>query len=890
MGADVKITAEFESGSIMAGLNETARSVNTKATEMSKSLSDKIKEGVEKSKESLGEIGKIAGGFLLGGGIMGAIGGIGSAFETLFEKGKEFEELKEKSTIAFQSIGMSAEQAAHSTEILTKQSTALADKFAIDRNAVIQATQAYLSFGGSTDNLAGKQEVIIGLAQRLQAKGMDMASAMNQAAVMMAKAGSPEATMGLQRLGIQIPTTATEAERFAIMSKAAAGGIAGLAEAANSPLGNLKKLQNSIGDIVSEVGGKLVDAIGSAVGWLMKGFTQAWNVLKPVLTGLWTIIKEDVVIQFNILKAIIFEVWTVIKTGYDVISGIVGWFLKLFQSTDKGQQSVGIFKQIWDGLVFGFQNFDKIAAGVVGALDAVMDTISKAGDGIAEFVHGLATMNFSEVKEGFGKVKDAASGIGTAMAEGFNKGWNDAANTPKETEETIAGGFAGEAGEKNQKKPKKDHDKEIDDARKLLKAKFAAEDTEIETAMLNQKATADEIAETMLIQKKNHADEELKFEDDALNKLQEKYDAASGKEKKALQSKLATQQQIKEQAALAAARAEAEIEKAQAKDNEAAKKAAEEKIKKIDEDASKLAERLDKQRTARETQDEKNKLDLMRDGMDKELAIEQSRYQKEYDLAVENGANLELVEQLHQQKMADIRAKADVAAKASYDSLMAGAGSVVNTGLQKIQDNFAKSFHNSNSVVAQAAQAMVGSLAQSFSQAILSGDGFIAKNLAVAGSAIVSAAASVFSFFASIPFVGIPLGIAAVGTVIAEFGNIKKALGFATGGLAMVGEGGQPEVIAPVKDFSHMMEMVASKTVEAIQTGANSRAMQGGSRASSSEMKDLIAAVNKSADKIAAAKADITLHPKDNSTTKISGSDIEIAQQRSWHTTAQVTA
>ena len=127
---------------------------------------------------------------------------------------------------------------------------------------------------------------------------------------------------------------------------------------------------------------------------------------------------------------------------------------------------------------------------------------------------------------------------------------------------------------------------------------------------------------------------------------------------------------------------------------------------------------------------------------------------------------------------------------AAYSAGMAGMKTAADEGLNWIDARFEKSFKNQKTAIAGVADAMAGSLKSAASQALASGASFIAENLAVAGSFLVSAAASVLSSFAAIPFVGVALGAAAVAGLIADWNGIKKTLGFEKGGIGLVGENG----------------------------------------------------------------------------------------------------
>ena len=65
------------------------------------------------------------------------------------------------------------------------------------------------------------------------------------------------------------------------------------------------------------------------------------------------------------------------------------------------------------------------------------------------------------------------------------------------------------------------------------------------------------------------------------------------------------------------------------------------------------------------------------------------------------------------------------------------------------------------------------------------------------------------------PLLGAVIGLAAGAALMEGFSALEHAMGFATGGLAFVGEKG-PEIIGPAKDFSQMATQLVSTTAQAI--------------------------------------------------------------------------
>jgi hypothetical protein len=95
-----------------------------------------------------------------------------------------------------------------------------------------------------------------------------------------------------------------------------------------------------------------------------------------------------------------------------------------------------------------------------------------------------------------------------------------------------------------------------------------------------------------------------------------------------------------------------------------------------------------------------------------------------------------------------------------------------------------------------------------------------ASTLAVAAAnGVAAAAAAVYNAIASLPFpLDLVAGAASAGAVVALIGGLTGAIGFKTGGLGLVGEGGVPEIIGPTKDFSQFATQLVLSTAK--QTAA----------------------------------------------------------------------
>lgn len=213
-------------------------------------------------RQIISQSGIPGGALLAGGGLVAGVGVATVALKKLIDTGIENEKILNNLRAGFTAAGKSGEDLARSVDYASRSAQTLGDKYLIDNNIIEQFTGVYLKFGGSADQIAKKQEVIIGLAERT---GMSF----DDAAKALAKATDPEVALELKRQGIVIGDAATESERLAIVSKAVAGNLQGLADKANSSEGNVKRLALQMDNLMDTLGAFAVAAL-TALSPLLK--------------------------------------------------------------------------------------------------------------------------------------------------------------------------------------------------------------------------------------------------------------------------------------------------------------------------------------------------------------------------------------------------------------------------------------------------------------------------------------------------------------------------------------------------------------------------------------------------------------------------------------------
>lgn len=219
---------------------------------------------------------------------------------------------------------------------------------------------------------------------------------------------------------------------------------------------------------------------------------------------------------------------------------------------------------------------------------------------------------------------------------------------------------------------------------------------------------------------------------------------------------------------------------------------------------------------------QKKKLDLMEDGLAKQLALEEARYQKERDLAEGQADFLALIEQEHSDNVAAIKARDIQQTNTAYKAGMSIVGSTIEQGLGFLDEAWKKSLGNQKTALFQGLSLMTGAIKENMAAMLkeLSSKAiaFIAENLAVAASFIATAIASAFAWMWSInPLLALGAGATLFAGIMFQWKGIKKTLGFnAEGGVTkgpifsplgggqVAGEAG-PEAIIPLHKFPGLM-------------------------------------------------------------------------------------
>lgn len=347
-----------------------------------------------------GHIGEFAlgvfGGNLLTRGIDGLVGSV----ESFFERGEKLVQIDEELELGFRAAGLSVEQTEHQMKSVGEATQKTSDSFNISRSTIKDFTATYLKFGGSVDNIAEKQELIIALAKRAGI-GYD------QAAKMMSKATDPEIEAQLTRIGIKFEKNATEGERFAHLKEKLAGTIEGMKDlAANTPLGAFERLKvvasrafDTLAKAVFLVFGSIAQVVAPVVasisGWI-EGISKPLLSVIPTIRNYILGFAAALTIVGLALKAdaIYTAISTVVKQGYSAVTAFLTSLLPAQAAATEGAAaSQGLLNAAMDANPIGLIVLGLAALGA--ALFAAYQFVPGFREGIEslwESVKNVATI------------------------------------------------------------------------------------------------------------------------------------------------------------------------------------------------------------------------------------------------------------------------------------------------------------------------------------------------------------------------------------------------------------------------------------------------------------------------------------------------------------------
>lgn len=909
------------------GAEQAHRSASQRIKEMWETTFDRIKEKGKSLKESAPEVGGGIGGMMGGAGAMlGPLAGGAAAAEIgmkFVEAGKKNLEIQEGLKKAFMATGMSSDQADAALKKQLDTTKQLADQYALNENSVNNATAAYLQFGGSADNLKEKQEIIIGLAERLKAKGMDEASAMQQAAVMTAKTGGEEAIGGLQKLGIQLDKNATQAERLKAMHDEATKGLKGLSDAAGSPLGMFEKFKNTLEQFMQKAGTPLfkilvaiLQPLGELAGTLMDALSPILDaigaILGFILPPLGKLLYWFVIITNPILLTI---------KGFQLLYEKVQFFR---DAVDKvvsiGSSVIGFFKNLVgakDDETSAEEKNTKAIQDNTEAMQMNADQAKQLADDSVKAINDFAVKTEAIALQNGKTLKEAEVEALKVKIQGY-KNTTDALRRAGEENYQMELDLAKLEKELHEKEKKKDHDGTLAEIDKFIadqKAKdmdarakeFAQLDNTYKEKRDKLKKALDEKhiiqaqfdAENLKLDAQAHADRKAlndKFDAEDLKKTQEENDKKFALQKQ-LDDKLLSLQQE-------AAKKHRDLRIASIQD-EGQRALAEEDAKYADEQAA------NRKQLGDET-------DALLEQLHKNLISKEDYKQRELQLGAIFNAAQQDAATAHEQRLYDISLQGLLqrnniistfakTAQGTENQLYSWMDERVKSGAQNqktiwfgMQNDLlsgAKSFITKRiSMIGEGLATELGLTAASEAQktmlekqsglAALGGAAmWIGAQLSKAAASMVSAVAALISWnvttFGPFAIATIPAELAAV---YGMFKGAKSMLGFAEGGLmgTLVGEKGV-EVIAPHKDFSdfavNLTTQIAAATDRAL------RSTSGGARANDEllrEMKQLNTNLIRTKTQLG-----VTIHQ--DGQMKLSGNDAVMMVQRSSSHIAAVT-
>lgn len=268
----------------------------------------KVQNEVEKTAQAAQQAGGRLSGALQGafsvftGGLaLAGISALKTGLSDLFETGKKQKEIFEGLSASVQASGVAEDKVEKTVNNISKGAGELSKRFAISGDAIRNATETYLRFGGTTDNINEKQKIMVGLAEKMRKPGQDMNLAFDAAARALTKATDPEIEAQLTKVGIKFDKNATDADKFRIIQEKIGGTLEGLESKAEGPLGKIFKINDTMAKIGKTVGLALVDGIAPVLGVVADGIGA---VIPPIIGAIKSIASEVQTVMGDIGAAI----------------------------------------------------------------------------------------------------------------------------------------------------------------------------------------------------------------------------------------------------------------------------------------------------------------------------------------------------------------------------------------------------------------------------------------------------------------------------------------------------------------------------------------------------------------------------------------------------------
>lgn len=210
-----------------------------------------------------------------------AIASVGLVIKSSISAQLELQHELKHTAIGYQTLGLSAKEAFLAARMDEGLIANEADKFGILSSELRKAEAAYLNFGGSSDHLKNKLELIVGLMERKPSLGFE------EAGEMIARIMNPEVA-GRIAASLNISADAfknarTEAERYALINGVLKGTIQGVADQSQNLEGDMTRTKDVLTEVWRNLGAGTLQVVkpgtdalkffGDAVQFVSNGFS-----------------------------------------------------------------------------------------------------------------------------------------------------------------------------------------------------------------------------------------------------------------------------------------------------------------------------------------------------------------------------------------------------------------------------------------------------------------------------------------------------------------------------------------------------------------------------------------------------------------------------------------
>ncbi len=229
--------------------------------------------------------GDLTGTAAAAAGLTASLGFLAIGTKKAYEAGIELTHQLKQEAIGYQTLGYSIEDSRKKTEANENMLASMSDKFAVTESNLREATGSFLKFGGTSEDLRGKLELMIAVQSRT-GEGWD------DVAKQVARLGNPEVA-GRLASSLNLSTermklARTESERYALLLEFVRGTIKGVADESHDAEGETTRFMSSFHEglaMLGRAGQGGVSQITGTMNSLFEAMGRTTYAIKDLASG-----------------------------------------------------------------------------------------------------------------------------------------------------------------------------------------------------------------------------------------------------------------------------------------------------------------------------------------------------------------------------------------------------------------------------------------------------------------------------------------------------------------------------------------------------------------------------------------------------------------------------